>query len=207
MTVAKESRVAVRVSHVELAGELVIPEAAKAVVVHGGFVDRVAPSRAAHAIAEQLARRAGIASLVVDLLTEDEDGGEGDAAPLRFEVALLAQRLAAATDWALAQPPLRHLPIGYAAEGTAAAAALLAASARTDVRAIASRAGRPDLAGGALENVRIPTLLVVVEDDDVLVAHNRNARTRLRGSELALVAQATMEARVADFLAEHLDGC
>lgn len=200
------TRVSIRVSNVVLAADLVLPADATGIVLHAGFAPRGARTSEARAIAEQLAQRAGIASVVIELLTEDEDHGEVGTALLRFEVPLLAQRLAAATDWVLAQPSLGHLPIAYAAEGTAAAAALLCASARTDVRAIVSRSGRPELAGGALENVRVPTLLVVAEHDDALVAHGRSARTRLRSSELALVPAGAIGARVADFLARELAG-
>lgn len=196
----------IRAGNVVLAAELVLPEGARAVVVHAGFPERGSRSSDARAMADHLATRAGLASLVVDLLTEEEDRNEGGTALLRFEVPLLAQRLAVATDWVLAQPSLRHAAIAYAAEGTAAAAALLAASARSDVRAIASRSGRPDLAAGALENVRVPTLLVVAENDDGLVAHNRSARTRLKKSELALVAPAAIATRVEEFLARELAG-
>ncbi len=198
MTAAKQH--SIRVGNVALAADLVVPDDVTGVVVHAGLGERGARS----SVAEHLAARARLASLIVDLLTGDEARGEGGAALLRFEVPLLAQRLAAATDWVLAQPSLRYVPIAYAAEDTAAAAALLAASARSDVRAVACRSGRPDLAGAALENVRIPTLLVVAETDDALVAHNRSARTRLRSSELALVAPPAIDARVEDFLVRAL---
>lgn len=200
------SRVAIRVGNAVLQARLVVPDAPAGIVIHAGFVERGARSADARTIAGEIARRASLASLVVELLTEQEDRGDADAALLRFEVPLLAQRLATVTDWAVTQPALRYLPVAYAAEGTAAAAALLAASARSDVRAVVSLSGRPDLAGPALENVRAPSLLVVAEDDDALVAHNRSARTRLRSSDLALVARDAIAARVVDFLAHALAG-
>ena len=89
---------------------------------------------------------------------------------------------------ALADDDTRHLPIAYFATGSGAAAAIAAASSRSDVRGIVSSSGRPDLAGAALEAVRVPTLLIVAEEDDALLALNRSARSRLRASELAVVA-------------------
>lgn len=181
--------VAIRVGGVELEADVVVPADAPAVVIHAGPIDESRP------LVEHLVHHARFASLAIRLRT---DPGE----PL--DVALLAQRLAVATDWVVMHDKLRWLPLGYAATGIASAAALVTASARREVRAVVARAGRPDLAGAALENVRIPTLLVVDEDDDALVALNRSARPRLRTSELAIVANHEMQSRAAEWLKHAL---
>lgn len=181
--------VAIRVGGVELEADLVLPADAPAVVIHAGPIDESRP------LVDYLVQHARFASLAIRLRTEP-------AEPL--DVALFAQRLAVATDWVVMHDTLRWLPLGYAATGIASAAALVTASARREVRAVVARAGRPDLAGAALENVRVPTLLVVDEADDALVALNRSARPRLRTSELAIVARHEMQSRAADWLRHAL---
>lgn len=185
----ERASVAIRVGGVELAGDLILPADAPAVVIHAG------PSVESRSFAERLVQDARFASLVIRLRPEPSE-------PL--DLALLAQRLAVATDWVVMNDKLRWLPLAYSATGIEAAAALVTASARSEVRAIVARAGRPDLAGSALENVRVPTLLVVDESDDALVALNRSARPRLRTSALAIVARAEMPARAADWLRHAL---
>lgn len=123
--------------------------------------------------------RAGLATLAVDLLTEDEDD---DQPGLRADVPLLAERLLAATDWLGEQPLTARLPVGYFGEGAAAAGALVAAALRPGVvRAIVSHDGRPDLGGASLLLERAATLLVVSTDDAALLAANRAALASLRG--------------------------
>jgi putative phosphoribosyl transferase len=183
------STVLIRVSGVELEAAVVLPANAAAVVIHAGPRDESGP------LVDHLAERAKIASLAIDLrATTDE--------PL--DVSVLAQRLAVVTDWVVMHDTLRWLPLAYCATGIEAAAALVTASARREVRAVAARAGRPDLAGAALENVRVPTLLVVDEAEDSLVALNRSARPRLRTSELAIVGRDAMTTRVEEWLLHAL---
>lgn len=182
--------VSIRVGTSELAGILVLPANAVAVVIHAGSHDGEARS-----LSDHLAHHARIASLAIGLRADHTE-------PL--DVAVLAQRLAVATDWVVMHETLRWLPLGYSATGIEAAAALVTTSARRDVRALVTRAGRPDLAGNALENVHVPTLLVVDESDDALVALNRSARPRLRKSELATVARGAMLSRAADWLRHAL---
>jgi putative phosphoribosyl transferase len=185
----ERSTVLIRVRGVELEGDLVLPAAPAAVVIHAG-------SRTdARALVDDLASRGNVASLAIDLRAI------GDEA---LDVAVLAQRLAVATDWVVMHDTLRWHPLAYCASGIEAAAALVTASARREVRAVAVRAGRPDLAGAALENVRVPTLLVVDEAEDALVALNRSARPRLRTSELAIVRRDAMSARVEEWLLHAL---
>ena len=135
---------------------------------------------------------AGCATLLLDLLTRDEEAVDVATAHLRFDIGLLAGRLAGATDAARREPELRELAIGYFGASTGAAAALVAAAGRSDVAAIVSRGGRPDLAGPALPRVMAPTLLIVGSDDRDVLTLNEAALTRLRvEAHLAVVPGAT----------------
>ena len=180
--------VLIRVRGAELEADLLLPANAVAVVIRAGRRDD------AQGLVQHLAEHRRIASLSVDLRVGDEPP----------DLAMLAQRLAVVTDWVVMHDALRWLPLAYCASGIDAAAALVTTSARSEVRAVVARAGRPDLAGGALENVRVPTLLVVDEADDALVALNRSARPRLKTSELAIVSRDAMLARTAEWLAHAL---
>lgn len=181
--------VAIRASGVELEGELIVPAGAAALVIHAG------PRDGSRALCRHLVERERFASLAIALRADASE-------PL--DVSALAQRLAVVTDWVVMQDTLRWLPLAYSASGIEAAAALVTVSARRDVRAVVARSGRPDLAGAALEDVRIPTLLVVNEADDALVALNRSARPRLRTSELAVVDEEGMLSRTSDWLRHAL---
>lgn len=127
------------------------------------------------AVAESL-RRAGLAFLLFDLLTE----AEADERANVFDIPLLAERLDAASSWVEMNLPGGRLPLGYFGASTGAAAALTAAAKRRDVRAIVSRGGRPDLAGAALGAVTAATLLIVGGDDPGVLAMNQAACRRLR---------------------------
>jgi pimeloyl-ACP methyl ester carboxylesterase len=118
---------------------------------------------------------------LLDLLTADEEEAERWTRHLRFDIGLLAERLAAATDWILRDQRTRALPIGYFGASTGAAAALVAAArTREEIAAIVSRGGRPDLAGEHLRDVRCPTLLIVGGDDLPVIEMNRDALALLR---------------------------
>lgn len=144
-----------------------------------------------HFVAEVLNER-GMATLLLDLLTEDEEEIDRRTAALRFDIALLARRVDLATTWAREQEELRALHIGYFGASTGAAAALLAASARDDVAAVVSRGGRPDLAGDALRGVKAPTLLIVGELDPQVIDLNRRAASRFQAPcSIAVVPGAT----------------
>ena len=135
-------------------------------------------------------RRAGLATLSLDLLGINEEGG----AKHRSDVALLGTRLAAATDWLAADPETNRLALGLFSSGSDAAAALQLAASRADrVAAVVSRGGRPDLAGpDALARVRAPTLLIVGEEDRALIEFNRRALDQLScEKDLALIRRAT----------------
>jgi dienelactone hydrolase len=137
--------------------------------------------------------QAGLATLLMDLLTRDEEVVDQLTAHLRFDIELLAERLVAATDWLTGQVDTSQLPIGYFGASTGAAAALVAAAERPEVvKAIVSRGGRPDLAGPALSRVRAPTLLIVGSRDELVIELNRAALKELRSEKrLEIVPGAT----------------
>lgn len=182
---------AIPVGSIELRGILAIPAEARGLVIfaHGSGSGRHSPRN------RWVARRlgaAGLATLLFDLLTADEETIDAVTAELRFDVQRLGERLVAVTDWALREPALAGLPIGYFGASTGAAAALIAAAGRPLVDAVVSRGGRPDLAGAALPQVRAPTLLIVGADDPEVLALNRAALARLTGlKRLEVVPGAT----------------
>lgn len=192
-----EHEVRVPSGHVTLSGDLVLPDGARGLVLfaHGTGSSRFSP-RNRHVA--QVLQHAGFATLLMDLLTPDEETADAWSGHLRFDIGLLAARLGAATDWlAVGTPPhelpVRGLAVGYFGASTGAAAALVAAAERSQaVGAIVSRGGRPDLAGDALPRVRAPTLLIVGGHDLPVVDLNREALARLRAArELAIVPGAT----------------
>jgi putative phosphoribosyl transferase len=123
----------------------------------------------------------GLATLLIDLLTEDEQQVDLQTAQLRFDIPFLSRRLEVITDWLANHPEMRRLKIGHFGASTGAAAALVAAAELPNrVRAIVSRGGRPDLAGAALERVVAPTLLIVGGADTVVLDLNRKARALMR---------------------------
>jgi dienelactone hydrolase len=133
-------------------------------------------------------RQAGLATLLIDLLTADEEALDAHTAHLRFDIGLLAQRLEGATDWLKRQPDTASFAVGYFGASTGAGAALVAAADRPeDLGAIVSRGGRPDLAGPSLSHVRAPTLLIVGGRDEPVIEMNRRALTQLAAEEKRLV--------------------
>lgn len=174
-----------------LGATLNVPGAAHGLVIfaHGSGSSRHSPRN--RFVAESLNER-GIATLLLDLLTEDEEELDRRTAALRFDVALLARRVDLATTWARERDELRILRVGYFGASTGAGAALLAAATRDDVDAIVSRGGRPDLAGDALRDVQAPTLLIVGERDPQVIDVNRRAASQLGAHcEIAIVPGAT----------------
>jgi pimeloyl-ACP methyl ester carboxylesterase len=190
--IVAEYLVYVAADDVTLVGDLRLPEDARAVVLfaHGSGSGRHS-SRNRH-VAELL-NEAKLATLLIDLLTGDEEAIDLYTAHLRFDIELLARRLISATDWLTQRADTRHLPIGYFGASTGAAAALVAATKRPDIiRAIVSRGGRPDLAGPALPRVRAPTLLIVGGNDVKVIELNRIAFPQLGGEKrLVIVPGAT----------------
>jgi putative phosphoribosyl transferase len=172
---------------VTLQGNLDILAGAHGVVLfaHGSGSGRHSPRN--QFVARQL-QRAGLATLLVDLLTEKEEGVDQYTAHLRFDIELLAERLVGATDWLGENPHTVNLPIGYFGASTGGGAALVAATQRPDrVLAVVSRGGRPDLAMDFLPKVQAPTLLIVGGDDDVVIELNEAAFQQLRIPQKQLV--------------------
>jgi putative phosphoribosyl transferase len=178
-----ERAVEVPAGPVELAGNLCVPEEAGGVVLfaHGSGSGRHSP-RNRH-VARVLGE-AGLATLLIDLLTPDEEEADRESGHLRFDVGLLARRLAGATHWLRQNPDTRDLPVGYFGASTGAGAALIAAAERPrEVGAVVSRGGRPDLAGDTLPLVEAPTLLIVGSDDEPVIRMNEEALGRLRAEK------------------------
>jgi len=124
---------------------------------------------------------AGLATLLFDLLTHEEEAIDTQTRELRFNINLLAERLVHATRWVKQQPQTRDLRIGYFGSSTGGAAALVAAvDVPQDVGAVVSRGGRPDLAGDVLPKAQAPTLLVVGANDDIVIELNEQARDKMR---------------------------
>jgi putative phosphoribosyl transferase len=175
-----------------LAGTLTLPTAARGVVVfaHGSGSGRFSPRN--RAVAGVLVE-ARLATLLMDLLTADEEAEDMRTGHLRFDIPLLAERVASAVDWLSSQPTIAAQPVGCFGASTGAAAALVTAAERPQrVRAVVSRGGRPDLAGDALRRVEAPTLLIVGGRDTVVIELNRQAQALLRGeSKLVIVPGAS----------------
>jgi len=177
--VAPIDEVVLQLGTVEVTGDLVVPPDPRAIVLfaHGSGSSR--RSTRNMAVAAKL-QDAGFATMLFDLLSGEEEAIDARTAELRFDIALLADRLRGATRWVEASDDLRHLPTGYFGASTGAAAALVAASEEPRVGAIVSRGGRPDLARGALARVTAPTLLIVGGADVRVIAMNEDALAKLR---------------------------
>lgn len=170
-----ERSVSIPVGNIVLEGDLTVPEGAGRLVLfaHGSGSSRKSPR---NRLVAGILNDAGIATLLFDLLTADEEVIDQQTRHLRFDIGLLAERLAGATLWALDEPALQHLSIGYFGASTGAGAALVAAAGLPDsIGAVVSRGGRPDLAGPALPKVKAPTLLIVGGHDQVVIGMNRDA--------------------------------
>lgn len=181
------------VDGVSLAGDLAVPEQAHGLVVfaHGSGSSRFS-SRNRYVADVMHQRRFG--TLLIDLLTEQEEMLDQRTGHLRFDIDLLASRLIAMTVWAREIPELRTLPIGLFGASTGGGAALLAAAQQPDAfRAVVSRGGRPDLAGPALARVTVPTLLIVGSRDEVVIELNEEAMKRMSSApvDLEIVPGAT----------------
>ncbi len=175
-----------------LEGQLTIPSGATGLVifVHGSGSGRSSPRN--RAVASVL-HGEGLATLLFDLLTQEEQRIDARTQQYRFDVGLLASRLVAVTEWAHGDPQTRTLDIGYFGASTGAAAALVAAAQRPQlVRAVVCRGGRPDLAEASLGEVDAPTLFLVGGADPTVLQLNREALYFLRcQKELEIVHAAT----------------
>ena len=175
---------------VNLGGDLNLPPGARSVVLfaHGSGSSRHSPR---NQYVAQVIRAAGIGTLLFDLLTRDEEAVDLHTGRLRFDIGLLARRLVDATDW-IARTA-KGLRVGYFGASTGGGAALVAAAELgSQIGAVVSRGGRPDLAGEALSRVRSPTLLIVGGRDLPVIQMNEEAYARLRCvKELKIVPGAT----------------
>ena len=173
---------------IKLEGALVIPSDAKGVVLfaHGSGSSRHSPR---NNFVAQMLHDAGLGTLLMDLLTREEDSTYEN----RFDIDLLTWRLERASQWVMEQPESRAFDIGYFGASTGAAAALQAAATfGSSVGAVVSRGGRPDLAMSALNRVQSPTLLIVGGLDDIVIDLNREAYGKLKAEkQLAIVPGAT----------------
>src|SRR5438132_9725857 len=177
--------VQIQAGQAALSGNLHIPDGAAALVLfaHGSGSSRHSPRN--QFVARTL-NNAGLATLLFDLLTPEEESIDARTAELRFNIGLLAERLVHATKWAKQQEQTRDLRIGYFGSSTGGGAALVAAAQLPDdVDAVVSRGGRPDLAGQALPKVKAPTLLIVGGQDDIVIELNEQARDQM-GCEVKL---------------------
>lgn len=171
--------VEIPVGHLRLACDIAAPAHPRGVVVfaHGSGSGRHSPRN--RVVADALFH-AGMATLLVDLLTADEDREDRQTRRWRFDVRLLGGRVIAAIDWLAGEGDLARLAVGCYGASTGAAAALIAAAERAGrVAAVVSRGGRPDLADDALARVRAPTLLIVGGDDTDVLRLNEQARARM----------------------------
>jgi len=185
--VSPEQPVSIELAKATLEGNLSLPAHPCGMVLfaHGSGSSRHSPRN--RFVAETLQAQ-GIATLLMDLLTASEEEVDQRTALLRFNIRLLSRRLALATTWALRQPDLRGLSVGYFGASTGAAAALVAAAQQSDkVAAVVSRGGRPDLAGDALGSVIAPTLLIVGGNDGPVIDLNEQALASLGSTEKKLI--------------------
>jgi putative phosphoribosyl transferase len=189
----RETEVHIPLQPFVLHGTLALPDAPSGMVLfaHGSGSSRLSPRN--RYVASAL-HEASLGTLLLDLLTAEEEVVDEETRQHRFDIELLSGRLVVAIDWLRRYERTQGQPVGLFGASTGAAAALLAATERPDeVRAMVSRGGRPDLAGPALASVRSPTLFIVGGDDEVVLALNQQALQRLPIAEkrLAIVPGAT----------------
>ena len=175
-----------------LDGDLRVPAGAQGVVLfaHGSGSSRHSPR---NRYVAGVLNDGGLATLLMDLLTPEEEAADARSGHLRFDIRLLADRLGVATEWLAQEPTTRDLRLGYFGSSTGGGAALVAAADRPEaIGAVVSRGGRPDLAGPALARVKAPTLLIVGGNDVPVIAMNREALAQLSAEkQLAIIPGAT----------------
>jgi len=175
-----------------LEGELIVPGEAKGVIIfaHGSGSSRRSPR---NQFVARTIQESGNGTLLFDLLTPDEESEDRYTGEYRFDISLLAQRLVATARWLRTQPGMNGLKFAYFGSSTGGGAALVgAAELGSEIQAVVSRGGRPDLAAESLPRVQCPTLLLVGELDEVVIDLNRQALARLRcEKELKIIDGAT----------------
>jgi dienelactone hydrolase len=175
-----ERTVHVPINHIELEGTLGVPKNAGGVVLfaHGSGSSRFSPR---NRYVARMLRDAGFATLLIDLLSANEEEVDEVTRHHRFDIRMLADRLVTSIDWLASEPTTSALSVGLFGASTGGGAALVAAAERPErVGAVVSRGGRPDLAGDALPHVDAPTLLIVGGRDDVVIQLNERARRLMR---------------------------
>ena len=192
MSAATGESIAIPVAQGQIEADLRIPERAAGLVMfaHGSGSSRFSTR---NRFVAGFLEANGFGTLLLDLLTREEEAIDIHTREFRFDIDRLARRVVLATDWVQNRKDLQPLPVGYFGASTGAAAALVAAAARSGVvRAIVSRGGRPDLANGWLQQVLAPTLLIVGGDDEPVIAMNRDAMRQMGATvELTIVPGAT----------------
>jgi dienelactone hydrolase len=190
----QETILKIALDDVQLAADIMIPSNACGLVVfaHGSGSSRHSPR---NRFVSSLLNEGRLATILLDLLTEEEEIEDRESAALRFDISLLAARLTQVTDWIAAQKHLMELPLGYFGASTGAGAAMLAAARRQiAVSAIVSRGGRPDLAGPALKQVHTPTLFIIGANDPAVIELNHKAFSQMpasRQSRIEVIPGAT----------------
>jgi putative phosphoribosyl transferase len=192
LNIEEEGYLRLETDRVVLHGNLIVPEAAQALVVfaHGSGSSRHSTR---NQYVARVLRNVGIGTLLFDLLTLEEEAEDLITGNQRFDINMLTRRLVGVTVWLQKNPETRALGLGYFGASTGAAAALAAAAQRTEiVRAVVSRGGRPDLAGPLLDRVKAPTLLIVGGNDFPVIEMNREALAKLKvEKKLVIVPGAT----------------
>ena len=207
---AQAQIVRIPAGRVTLNADLFVPVDARGIIL---FAHGSGSSRHSHRnqFVARVLQQSDFATLLMDLLTTEEEHLDNQTRELRFDIGMLAERLTAAVKWTADQARLKEMPIGLFGASTGAAAALVTAADQPDlVRSVVSRGGRPDLAGPALQKVTAPTLLIVGGYDDAVLVLNEQAKAQMTGRViLKIVPRAThlfeeagALAHVADLAAE-----
>lgn len=193
MTKMSESFITIKAGESSISGDLAMPEKVKGIVLfaHGSGSSRFSPR---NRYAAKFLNQNGFGTLLIDLLTPEEEKVDEIDRSFRFDISLLKERLLMATDWLVRNPATLNFEIGYFGASTGAAAALMAAPERPQkVKAIVSRGGRPDLAGEALAHVKAATLLIVGGYDHEVLELNQGALVEMpaKDKKLEIVYRAT----------------
>jgi len=188
----QEATVRIPVGGVVVEGNLTVPSNARGVVLfaHGSGSSRFSPR---NRYVAKVFNTQKIATLLFDLLTNEEDQEDLATAEYRFNINLLADRLIGATEWLKKDPQTKNYPFGYFGASTGAAAALIAAAKLpNDIATVVSRGGRPDLAANYLPRVKAPTLLLVGDLDTEVIELNKQAMAQMSAEKkLVLIPGAT----------------
>lgn len=185
MALVQAQIVRIPIGRATLNADLVVPADARGIIL---FAHGSGSSRHSHRnqfVARTL-QQSDFATLLMDLLTNEEEHQDNQTREFRFDITLLADRLASVVKWTATQPMVKQLPIGLFGASTGAAAAIVAAANQPDViRSVVSRGGRPDLAGEALGTIKAPTMLIVGGYDDAVLVLNEQAKAKMT-NEVAL---------------------